>query len=59
MKVDGMEYCLKVQLDKGYKLVLLQAFTVERNRDGQFIRPIAKKTILTSLLELLVWQGVA
>lgn len=59
MTVDKIEYRLKVQPDNGYKIFLLQAFKVIRDEHRQVYEPIVKKSVLTSLLELLVWQGVA
>ena len=60
MTVDGKEYVLKVQPESKCKLVALQALEVERDSEcGHLHVLITENRILSSLLELLVWQGIA
>lgn len=57
--VNQTEYLLKLQPEKGHKLVALQALKVEREDYGHLHELIMDNKILSSLLELLLWQGVA
>lgn len=59
VKVDRKEYVLKIQPDNKNKIVALQALVVDRDEYGHFHTPITDGKILSSLLELLIWQGVA
>ena len=60
MKVDRKEYVLRIQPESKHKMVALQAFEVDRDDEcGHFHMLITDNKILSSLLELLIWQGVA
>lgn len=59
VKVDTKEYILKIQPDNKNKIVALQALVVERDEYGHLHTLITDNKILSSLLELLIWQGVA
>lgn len=59
VKVDGMEYVLKVQPGGKHRMVALQALLVERGEHRQNFTLITKNRVLSALLELLLWQGVA
>ena len=59
MKVDQKEYVLRIQPETKHKMVALQALVVERDKYGHLHTLITDNNILLSLLELLIWQGVA
>lgn len=59
VKVDKKEYILKIQPDNRHKMVALQALVVDREEQGHLHTLITDNKILSSLLELLIWQGVA
>ena len=59
MKVDRKEYVLRVQPENKHKMVALQALVVDRDEYGHLHTLITDNKILSSLLELLIWQGVA
>lgn len=59
IKVDGKEYILKIQPERSYGLVVLQALRVDRDEYGHLHTLITDNKILSALLELLIWQGVA
>ena len=59
MKVDRKEYVLRIQPENKHKMVALQALEVDRDEYGHLHTLITDNKILSSLLELLIWQGVA
>lgn len=59
VKVDTKEYILKIQPDNRHTMVALQALMVDRDEQGHLHTLITDNKILSSLLELLIWQGVA
>ena len=60
IKVDSKEYVLKIQPENENRLVALQALEVERDGEcGHLHMLITDNRILSSLLELLIRQGVA
>ena len=59
MKVDRKEYVLRIQPETKHKMVALQALVVDRDEYGHLHTIITDNKILSSLLELLIWQGVA
>lgn len=59
LKVDRKEYILRVQPENKHRLVALQALEVDRSEYGHLHMLITDNKILSSLLELLIWQGVA
>jgi hypothetical protein len=60
VKVDNNEYVLKIQPENGYKLAVLQALEIDRSDGyGHLHMLITNNNILSSLLELLLWQGIA
>ena len=60
MKVNSKEYILKIQPETKHRLVALQALEVERDDEcGLLHTLITDNKILSSLLELLIWQDVA
>lgn len=58
MSINGREYVLKVQPDKRCNLVALQALQVDRRDCEPFYVLITDGRILSSLLELMIFQGV-
>lgn len=59
VKVDRKEYVLKIQPESKHKLVALQALAVDRDEEcGHLHMLITDNKILSSLFELLIWQGV-
>ena len=59
VKVDRKEYVLRIQPETKHKMVALQALVVDRDEYGHLHTLITDNKILSSLLELLIWQGVA
>ena len=59
MKVDRKEDVLRIQPETKHKMVALQALVVDRDEYGHLHTLITDNKILSSLLELLIWQGVA
>lgn len=59
VKVDKKEYVLRIQPEAKHKMVALQALVVDRDEYGHLHTLITDNKILSSLLELLIWQGVA
>lgn len=59
MKVDKKEYVLRILPENKHKMVALQALVVDRDEYGHLHTLITDNKILSSLLELLIWQGVA
>lgn len=60
VKVNRKEYILRIQPENKYKLVALQALEVDRAEGcGHLPRLITDNKILSSLLEFVIWQGVA
>lgn len=60
VKVDRKEYVLRIQPENKHRVVALQALEVDRDEEcGHLHMLITDNKILSSLLELLIWQGVA
>ncbi len=60
IKINRKEYILKIQPDNKHKLVALQALEVDRDDEcGHIHTLIINNKIISALLELLIWQGVA
>ena len=58
MCVDKKEYILKIQPERDCKIIVLQALEVERDEYGHLHMLITDNKILSSLLELLILQGI-
>lgn len=56
--VNKAEYSLRVQPEKGYKIAALQALRIDRDDYGHLHELITENRVLSSLLELLLWQGM-
>ena len=57
MNVNGKEYVLKVQPENN-KIVALQALGVFRDENGPNFDLITENCLLSSLLEIMIYQGV-
>lgn len=56
MKINGAEYALKVQPEYNFKIAVLQALRIYRDEDGPNFQLITEGNILSSLLEILIYQ---
>ncbi len=59
MTINGAEYAVKVQPERHNKVAVLQALRIYREEYGPNFELITKGTVLSSLLELLIYQGVS
>lgn len=60
MEVDRNEYIVRIQPESKHRLIVLQALEVKREiESGQLHTLITDNKILSSLLELLILQGIA
>ena len=60
VKVDRKEYVLRIQPENKHRVVALKALEVDRDEECVHLHMlITDNKILSSLLELLIWQGVA
>ncbi|MPN37690.1 hypothetical protein SDC9_185210 [bioreactor metagenome] len=58
MTVNGMEYALRIQPETHCRMAVLQALRIEREKDTPQFELITSGNILSSLLEILIYQGV-
>ena len=58
MTINGTEYAVKVQPERHNKIAVLQALRIFRDPNGPDFHLITDGTLLSSLLELLIYQGV-
>lgn len=59
MTINGAEYAVKVQPERHNKIAVLQALRIFREEYGPNFALITKGKILSSLLEILIYQGVS
>ena len=59
MTVNGVEYAVKVQPERRNKMAVLQALRIFREEYGPNFELITRGNILSSLLEILIDQGVS
>lgn len=59
MTVNGAEYAVKVQPERHNRLAVLQALRICREEYGPSFELITNGAILSSLLELLIYQEVS
>ena len=57
MVVNGVEYAVKLQPERHCKIAVLQAYRIEREAEGPLFELITNGALLTSFLELLIYQG--
>ena len=58
MKINDVEYSLRIQPESRCKMAVLQAFSIYRDEYGADFELITSGNILSSLLEILIYQGV-
>ena len=58
MFIDGREYVLKLQPERQNKFAILQALKIDRRNDGPRFELITKGRLLSSFMEILIYQGV-
>ena len=59
MKINGAEYAVKVQPERHNKMAVLQALRIHREECGLHYELITRGDILSSLLEIIIYQGVS
>ena len=59
MTINGAEYAVKVQPEPHNKIAILQALRIYREEHGPNFELNTQGNVLSSLLELLIYQGVA
>ncbi len=59
MKINGAEYAVKVQPERHNKMAVLQALRIYREEWGLHYELITRGDILSSLLEIIIYQGVS
>ena len=59
MTINGMEYIIKVQPERHNKMAVLQALSINREEYGPSFELITRGNILSSLLEILIYQGMS
>ncbi|HEX2939316.1 MAG TPA: hypothetical protein VHO66_10445, partial [Ruminiclostridium sp.] len=58
MAISGMEYAVRIQPETHNRIAVLQAYKIDRNGDSPHFELITSGNILSSLLEILIYQGV-
>ncbi len=58
MTMDGTEYAVKLQPERHNKMAVLQALRISQEEYGLNFELITSGTLLSSLLEILIYQGV-
>ena len=58
MVISGVEYAIKMQPETHCRMAILQAFRIDRDEDGPNFELITRGNVLSSLLEMLIYQGV-
>ncbi|RCX12957.1 hypothetical protein DFR58_11913 [Anaerobacterium chartisolvens] len=56
MAINGAEYAVKVQPERHNKVAVLQALRIYREECGPRFELITKGNLLSSLLEILIYQ---
>ena len=59
MIINGVEYSVRVQPERQCKIAVLQAFRIDRDEDGPNFEMITRGSLLSSFLEILIYQGVS
>lgn len=57
MTINGAEYAVKVQPEQHNKMAVLQALHIFREEYGPNFELITNGTVLSALLEILIYQG--
>lgn len=58
LKIDDKEYAVKLQPEQHHKVAVLQALQISRSADGPDFVLITQNNILSSLLEIILYQGI-
>ncbi|WP_050696561.1 hypothetical protein [Anaeromassilibacillus senegalensis] len=58
LKINGAEYDVKLQPEDDYQIAVLQALRIERNQYGPDFTLITEDNLLSSFLEILLYQGI-
>lgn len=58
IRISGVDYTVKLVLDKHKQVAVLQANRIDRRRSGMGNQLITGGALLTAFLEILVYQGV-
>ena len=58
MSISGVEYALRIQPETRFRMAILQAFRIDRDEEGPNFELITGGNILSSLLEILIFQGL-
>lgn len=56
MHINGVEYAVKVQPERDNRMAVLQAFKIDRDEDGLNFELITSSNLLSSFLEILIYQ---
>lgn len=59
MTINDAEYAVKVQPERHNKIAVLHALRIHREEYGPNFELITKGNVLSSLLEILLYQGVS
>ena len=57
--INGTEYAIKIQPERHNKIAVLQVLRIYREECGQSFELITRSNVLSSLLEILIYQGIA
>lgn len=58
MTINGVEYVVKIQPEQDNKMAVLQALRIDREEYGPNFELITESKLLSSLLEILIYQGI-
>ena len=58
MTINDVEYTVRIQPETHCRVAILQAFRIDRDEDGPNFELTTKGNILSSLLEILIYQGM-
>jgi len=58
MAINNVEYAIRIQPESHCRMAILQAFKIDRDEDGPKFELITRGNVLSSLLEILIYQGM-
>lgn len=58
LQINDKEYAVKLQPEKHHKVAVLQALQISRCAGGPDFLLITQNNILSSLLEIILYQGI-
>lgn len=56
--INGVEYEVKIQPESRNRIAVLQAFRIDRDEYGPNFELITRSNLLSSFLEILIYQGL-